>query len=111
MKNTIVVGAVVLPLLASAGTSLENLEGLSRQYTRECFRLTDLPNKDLTQLDKALKVCELAQVYNRANSALNGSDKAFNDLTWFCKGVELSGLDRRLLACDLAIELVKYYQK
>ena len=111
MKNIIVVGAVVLPLLASANTSLENLEGLSRQYTRECFRLTDLPNKDLTQLDKALEVCELAQVYNRANSAIKGSGKAFNDLTWFCKGVELSGLDRRLLACDLAIELVKYYQK
>lgn len=113
MKKIIVVGSVVLPLLASANTSpsLENLEGLSQQYSRECFRLADLPNKTLTQLDKAIEVCELAQVYHSADYAKKGRGTAFNDLTWFCKGVELRGLDRRILACDLAIELVKYYQK
>ena len=107
MKNIAIVVAVVLPLLASANTSLENLGELSQQYTKECFKLTDQPNKNLTQLDKALKACELAQVYNRAHHALEGSEKAFNDLSWFCKGVELEGLDRRLLACDLAIAIGK----
>lgn len=98
----------VMLVMASFGATAkipDNLAELKASSFKACDKAAGIPNKNYSQIKQGLKACEVAQVYNRAYVASLGDAQAFNDLSWQCKGVNIQGLEERLLACDLAIAI------